>query len=291
MNSKFERALPVILSVVSSVGVVATSYFVAKVTPKANERIKKAKETNSKKKIILETIKGYKVPIIIGSATIASIVSGTIISKRIEASLSATAIMLDTTLRKYKGKVKELVGDKVDDIKEAIAEDDYKEKKELIEKKPITDGRVLYQEEHIGFFKAYPNDIERAVAITNEKILTSYRGKERTITDHWASLKTFLEDCNAELIDEEDNPIDDVSFDYGWTSEYMAYTYEDDMFLHIHQKKHKDAQGNIDYVILSFDKDPIFGVYSDYSNWPSKKLEDSGYNAGDLDELENNYTE
>ena len=71
--------------------------------------------------------KGYYPALIAGGITISSIIAGTIISKKIEISLAATALALDATLRKYKGKVKELLGDKGSEIiSESIFKDDQK---------------------------------------------------------------------------------------------------------------------------------------------------------------------
>lgn len=285
MNSKLERTLPVILSVLGSAGVVGTSILVAKSTLDNKEKLEELKGCKSKKKVIIDTIKIYKWPLATGAATIASIVAGTIISKKVEASLSATAIMLDTALRKYKHKAKELLGEKAQEITKAIAKDDFKDLKEESKKIEPTDRRKLYYEEHIGFFKALPEDLKEAVHITNEKILSSYDGPEVTVTDHWASLNTFLEDCHGDLVPEDN--IDLESFDYGWTAEYMAYTYGEDIFLHINETPHLDASGNEMYTIIEFDKEPCFGIHSDYINWPNPKLDE--YNAKDLDSIEDNY--
>mgnify|MGYP003296477884 CR=1 FL=1 len=142
----------------------------------------------------------------------------------------------------------------------------------------------MFYEEHIGFFKADPNDLDRGLAITNEKIFTSYKYTEKYPTDHFASLKTLLDDSNAIVISEND--IDDVSFDYGWTSEYMYAMYEDDSFLHINKTPHVDENGIVDYIVITFNKEPVFGVFSDYQGWQQAAAKSSEYCVGDLEECE-----
>lgn len=262
MNQKLEKVLPIFLSILASAGVVATGVAIAKVAPKANEKIKEAKETGSKMEVVKTVVKEYKIPLVLASATIASIVSGTIISKKIEASLSATTLMLDTAYKKYKYKVKQLFGDKANEIVKSISEDEKEKKKDKIEELNSRDNRQLYHEEHVGFFKADPEDLKKAIALTNEKILTHFRGVAQTETNHWASLDTFLEDCNAERLS---NDIDKVSYDYGWNFDYMNDLYKYDMHVRIIETPHVDENGIVDYIIIQFDKEPIFGILDIYS--------------------------
>lgn len=268
MNSKTQKALPIVLSVFASLGVVGTSILSAIETVKAKPKLDKAKETGNKKVLVKEFIKDYKWTLLAGSATVASIVSGTIISKRIEASLSATVIMLDTALRKYKNKAEQVLGDKAKEITKQIAEDDYNAlKNKNKDVSPRKRSKVLYHEEHIGFFYAFPESLDKAEAITNEKIITSYCGKEKTPTDHWASLRTFLDDCNAELVDDPENPIDSISFDYGWSIEYVKTCWgEDDIFIHLKRNVVTDENGNVKYIEVSFDKEPVADLLN-YETW------------------------
>lgn len=257
MNRNVQRYLPVVLSIVGSIGVMATGVLVALRAENANQKIREAKKTNSKKEIIKAFFKGYYPALIAGTATISSIVVGTIISKKVEASLTATAIVLDTTLRKYKGKMKELFGERASMITNSIMKDDYKHLKD--DDKVLKKHENLYFEEHIGFFKTTPANLERAVGLTNEKILA---------TQGWSSLREFLKDAKTEVIDNK--VIDKVSYDYGWHRDYLneVYVNNDDssnnLFIHVNQEPHCDENGVIDYYIITFDKEPIFGVTEEY---------------------------
>ena len=285
MNNNVRKAAPVVLSILASAGVIVTSILVAKEAESANKKIREAKEKNDKKEVAKAFIKGYYPAIIAGTATISSIVVGTIISKRTEMSLTATALVLDTTLRKYKDKLKEVFGDKANIIGESISKDDYKKELERNEKKikELQSGEFLYYEEHIGFFKARPENIESAVLSLNEEIV---------VKKGCYCLREFVKDSGAKLTG--DSPIDDVSFGYGWYREYLSevsiqmddYS-EFNAFIHIKRKPFYDANGELVYYKLTFDIDPVLDV--EKQNAIARGEDYEGYNAGDIDEFERIY--
>lgn len=256
MNRNIQRSVPIVLSILGSMGVIATGILVAFEAETANNNIREAKKNNDKKAIAIALVKGYYPALIVGAATISSIIVGTIVSKRIEMSLTATALMLDASLKKYKGKLKELFGDKADVISNSILRDEYQ--KLTKEDKELVDGEMLYCEEHIGFFKTKPSNLEYAIALTNEKIIA---------TNGWSSLREFLKDSKATLVN--DNGIDKVSYDYGWYLDYINEVpaigdFDGDSkrspFIHIVKEAHCDKDGVFDYYIIKFDRDPVFGV-------------------------------
>ena len=281
MNPKVQKAIPIVCAVLGAVGVVATSVLVATRAEKANIEIRKAKETKDTKQVAKAFIKGYYPAIISGVATIATITTGTIVSKKIEASLSTTILMLDATLHKYKHKLFELFGDKAKLITESISEDEYKKEKKELPKVDNSEYR-LYWEEHIGFFKAKPEKLEEALAETNERLM-SHKG--------WSSFNVLLKSAEAEIVKIID--VDKVSYDYGWTIDYINEVYPsqdtENNALHMECKPHADADGVIDYYILMFDKDPIFGVTAEYlgrlGGYDISELEDSDASALLYDEL------
>lgn len=269
MNTKIQKALPIVLSILASIGVVGTSVAVSKETVKAKPKIDAVKAENNKKKLVKEFIKDYKWSLILGGATISSIISGTIISKKIEASLSATVVMLNGALLKYKGKVQQVLGPKAKEITHMIAGDEYDKMKSSSTGVPKKTDKVLYYNEYMGWFFAKPENLSRAEAITNEKIHGHYRGPEKIKTDGWASLQTFFDDCKAEVADVPDNPYnEEVMYDFNWCSEYINEVYGYNEFLHVNKTPHYDENHNIDYIIIEFDKEPIYNSL-DYSNWPS----------------------
>lgn len=256
MNRNIQRSMPIVLSTIGSIGVVATGILVAKAAEKTNKNIREAKEKNDKKGAVKAFFKGYYPALIVGGATISSIVAGTIISKRTEMSLTATTLMLDATLRRYKGKLKEVFGDKAEIITDSILNDEYKKLPK--ESKELTDGEMMYCEEHVGCFKAKPSDFEAAICLMNEKI---------QFIQGWASLRQFLEDCHAKMVNNGFD-IDNISYDYGWYKEYIDDVVDatsviditHSSFLHVNKEPHYDANGVVDYYMIKFDVDPIFGV-------------------------------
>lgn len=276
MNPKVERSLPVVLSLLGSIGVIGTAVLVAKETPKAMEELQKAKESKDKKKMVMSVVKNYGPSIAVGTATISSIIAGTIISKKTEASLTATTIMLDRVYRKYKNKVVDTLGlDVHKKITSEIAEDDYKDVKNT--KKD--DGKITYWQENVGFFRTSPAQLEKAVNLTNERIQSTSDEVEFTgmSTFMYASLRSFLHDAKAELLNEHE--IDDVTYDYGWSCDYMNEVY-DNRFVHIKTEPIYDENGEIKYVKVTFDKDPIFGIIN------SVKNHCYGYSIKDIEKAE-----
>lgn len=266
MNPKLQRSLPVPLAILSSMGVVATTVIVAKKAPIANAKLNEVK--NNKKEWFKVFIKEYWPALTMGSATIASILAGTIISKKTEASLSATAIMLERTLNKYKGKAEELFGEKAEEFTKSISKTDYrKEEKKL----PDNDenGERLYWEEHVGFFKATPENIYKSLLVLNEHIVLK--------TQNFYSFKVFLKEAKAKLVD---NEIDGISYEYGWNYEYIDEVYEgiNGPFLHVKIDPVFDENGVVKYYTLIFDKDPIISTSNDHM---------SDYSADELEMFEN----
>lgn len=216
MNEKVQKTLPIIFAIISTVGVVATTVLAVMETEKANPKIKEAKATNSKKEVAIAIVKGYGWSITVGAATISSIIAGTIIGKKTEASLTATAIMLDQSLRQYKDKAKALLGDKADTIITKISEDESERKKDKIAEKK-QDDKQLYHEEHIGFFWSTPENIAYALNDTNRRLNTD-DSLTSMDTHWWASMQTFIYDANAQLID---SGTDKISMSYGWSGDYV----------------------------------------------------------------------
>lgn len=79
-------------------------------------------------------LKVYYPSILVGTATCASMVAGAIIGKKTEASLTATALLLDSGYRKYKSKAKYILGDKAKDIEKAVREELFEENKSELER-------------------------------------------------------------------------------------------------------------------------------------------------------------
>lgn len=259
MNKTFQKVAPIILSILGSSGVVATTILAVKATPKAQKRIKEIKEESLKlnakpnKLTVIKAVTPCYLPtIIVGGITIASIISGTIISKKVEASLSATCIALDQGYKRYKGKVKDILGlDKHQDVIKAIVEDEYAEQ----HPETLKDDRKLYWNEYTGFFYAEPVDVVKAI---HNMCMRLYALDSCGFIDAsemgYCTLNQFIEESNAELLDKSKfEPFNN----FGWSVEYLGACW-DEYWIHYgtHEEETEDKQP---YTVIEFlTADPVY---------------------------------
>lgn len=216
MTIKTQQILSVSLSILSSIGTIATTALAIKATPKAIKEYEKVKDKDIKEKAKV-LIPIYAPTLAVGTATIASNICSTVISRKTEASLIAATTLAERCYKKYKGKVKEILGDEVHkNVITSIAEDEKEEIKDKVETKD--DGKLLYWEENIGYFRADPDYL--AVALKNLDETLYY--DSGTVT-----LKDFLDFADAELCDTESRKGTESALDLkGWSYDYLATEFE-----------------------------------------------------------------
>lgn len=260
MNIRFRQVAPVILSIIGAAGVVLTSVLTAKETPKAAKKLEEVKKNPECKKIdVLKTVVPCYIPAIVsGTITIASIVSSTIISKKTEASLTATCMMLDQGWRKYKGQVKKVIGEKAHlDILDAQAKEDYVAQE--VDKVEVPDDRELYWEEHVGYFLAKPIDLAFAYGDLNQRLqVEDYVGK----TWFFAMLYNLLIDANAELLNKDIKP---EELNIGWSADYLIEAYEY-VWIHMSLVESEEEYNGRKVTKVIFFEDPIFDP-GNYGEW------------------------
>lgn len=265
MNNGIKKAMPIVLAVTGSVGVIATSVLVAKDAPKAAKKLEEVAEEDKKKALLKKgtiIVKSYWPAILCGVGTIGSIVASTIISKRTEASLIATATVLSQGWNKYKYKVKELLGPEINDkITNAISQDEYKLK--VSEKEVKTDekdapnnvsNKVLYYEEHLGFFECDQVKFMAALNDLNQRLHVPDADVKGTF--YWATLKTFADDAKAILRDKSKLQ---ACKSIGWTADYLAEVYGlTGVWVHPYYYKVYDKNTNkLLYTKIEFWEEPI----------------------------------
>lgn len=137
---------PIILTGLGLVGMVSSTILAVKATPKAEELINERKSqlglTNDEKLPVKEAIKVAWKPYIpaIGTsiASIACIIGASRINYKRNAALATAYTLSETTLRRYKNKVIDNIGEQREKkIVEEIAQD------ELNEAKPVNDSQVI----------------------------------------------------------------------------------------------------------------------------------------------------
>lgn len=172
------RRSPEILTGIGISGLVTTTIFAVKATPKALDLIAKAEEEKQEKLTKLETVKvawkPYIPAAISGATSIACLVGATSVNAKRNAALAAAYKLSETALVEYKDKVVETIGEKKEKV---IREEISKDK---IEKDPVTKneifvtekGKTLCYESISGrYFESDMNSIKSAVNDMNSKLL------------------------------------------------------------------------------------------------------------------------
>lgn len=128
MNARLfvKRNASTILTGLGSIGVIATTITAVKATPKALRLIEDAETEKGDELTKWEKVKTagptYVPAIILGSVTVASIVSANILNKRTQASIMSAYALLDQSYKDYRRKLKELYGEEThQEIVEALA--------------------------------------------------------------------------------------------------------------------------------------------------------------------------
>ena len=160
MDIKTQRYLSLGLAALNVAGTIGMFVSLTKEAPKAQVQLNSLPKDAKKSTKAKTFIKNYKVSLIFAGATIASGVASKVLSTKTEASLIATVGMLDASLRKYKGKIKETLGIKEDkDIVREIIKDNYSKSDD--EPEP---GEQLFKCDLIGYFYAKPENIWKHAA-------------------------------------------------------------------------------------------------------------------------------
>jgi len=232
---------PVILSVLSSVGVITTAVTAINATPKAvriinDERLDRANETMrlpiepfTKKEIIQVTWKCYIPTALIGASTIACIFGANALNKQQQASLASAYALLAQSYSKYKNKVKELYGK---DLDKTVTDDIQKDDAESM----INPGAKLlfYDELSDRFFEAAEIDVFRAEYDTNRQYAL----------DHEVNLNTFYEFL--------DLPITDAGTDVGWSVDASDAFYGYSWIEFAHELCHKEDGTEYYKIVMNY---------------------------------------
>lgn len=259
-----ERIAAVILTYSSVIGTISTAIL----SSVASKKCEKGKITKEK---IKKDLPKYIPTIIVGSITIASIISSNIISRKTEASLTATVLAISQGYKKYKEKIVEKIGE--EENKKIIKEIDD----ETVIKKEKDDGTKLYHNEYIGFFKAKPEKIIEAIYNMNMRITArNIFGFEKPYEEGWCSLGQFIKESEAYVYNK------DKAFvikDFGWNDVYLAEEVEDTwIYYDFSDTPDKITKNGEKYIELTFrTADPIYGpmdIYEERHIW--KNIEEKG---------------
>lgn len=183
---------PEILTGLGIGGMLTTTYFAVKATPKAIQLLEEKKKQEHKDKLtVVETVqtawKPYVPAAVTCVASVGCLVGSTHISYRRNAALAAAYQLSTTTLNEFKDKMIETVGEEtVKEVRDKIVQ----EKKDKVEKTTPTiiiagdDDILLYEPISNQEFKSTTNKVEKAAIELNKRLTT---GSEFSI-----SLNEFL---------------------------------------------------------------------------------------------------
>lgn len=197
---------PEILTGMGIAGMVMTTIFAVKATPKALKLIDdKKKEEHTDKLTPVETVKAAWTPYIpaaiTGVTSIACIIGASSVNLRRNAALATAYTLSETALKEYKDKVIETIGEKKEkDIRDKIHKDH-------LDQKPITGSNVIFTDKgntlcfdyHSGrYFKSDIDHIKRAVNELNRRL----------VGNGYVSLNDFYDELDLEHTK--------MGYDLGW---------------------------------------------------------------------------
>ena len=269
MDIKTQRYLSLGLAALNVAGTIGMFVSLTKEAPKAQVQLNSLPK-NAKKSTKAKTfIKNYKVSLIFAGATIASGVASKVLSTKTEASLIATVGMLDASLRKYKGKIKETLGIEEDkDIVREIIKDNYDKSND--EPEP---GEQLFKCDLIGYFYAKPENVWKAMTRINEDISgeVDYCSSGMDYPSNY-TLAEFIRLSKARPLS---HVLDESRLEFGWSYEYLSECY-DTIKIHWDVDEYPDDDGA---RLVSFLEEPVW-LPDSWSMHKTGQISDEDYFKG-----------
>lgn len=186
-----------ILSIVGATGVIATTVFAVKATPKALLILEEAEKEKGDKLTPLETVKvawkPYIPAVVTGVSTTACIFGINYLNKKSQASLMSAYALLDSSYKEYRNKVQELHGDD-SDVKREIAKSKFDENMRLDEEKEL-----FFDYQSMRYFESTFEEVRRAEHIF----------KQVLVRTGFASLNEFYDILGIPRVD--------YGYQFGWS--------------------------------------------------------------------------
>lgn len=171
------KALPIILTVASTVGVAATAYMFARAGMKAERKIAHEVRTNeeyenrypSYQETVEMTWMEYLIPTSIGIATVVCIISTNVLNMKSQATLMGAYALGERTWAKYRSNVAEMIGlDNEGIIRAETVKDVASET--IVPSKIYGDGDTVYLDVFSGqMFRSDEQTIRKAQEHANER--------------------------------------------------------------------------------------------------------------------------
>lgn len=163
-----KRHSTAILSVVSGIGVVATTVLAVKATPKAVKLIEKAEEEKKEKLTPVEVVKVVWKPYIPTGlsmfATLTCIFGTHLLNQKTQASLVSAYAVLDKSYKEYIAKTEEMFGDEAKNVRHEVAKANYDS--DLVHDE---DKKLFFDYQTMRYFEATFEDVLNAEKRLNEE--------------------------------------------------------------------------------------------------------------------------
>ena len=182
-----------VLTGVAVTGVVATSVFTGKAVIKAEQIIKKKKETSgealTKKEIFKCVAPTFAVPAILGAVTIGAVIGSDVIHTKNYNALLGTYIVTNNALNSYKASAKEILSpEKADELATSSVK-----KRPTVAVEETGDGDILFIEELTGRqFKSSKEAVLLGEAKINEAFSLSGHVKLNLLYSYWNLRKSEI---------------------------------------------------------------------------------------------------
>ena len=165
-----------ILTVVGAAGVVATTVFAVKATPKAMTLIEEAECEKGEKLTVVETVKvawkPYIPAAITGVSTIACIFGANYLNTRKQASLMSAYALLDSAYKEYRNKTNELYGEDADiNVKKEIVKTKFYNSKDDFDLEE--DEELFFDYEGCRWFRSTVEKVHEAEYKFNQNLTMS----------------------------------------------------------------------------------------------------------------------
>lgn len=254
MKLKTKQGLSLILAIGSVGGTVATVLMVRKAAIKESEISKRMSDNGnhvlSKRDIFEMKVKPYIPSMIVGMVTLGSIIGSNILNHKAQLSLISMATIADRGYRKYKHKVKDILGmDVHNEIVKSMSDDTFNDISESIKNMSVKDGEVLYYEERLGFFYANPEKLAYAYADINQRINVPDYGNSW----YYALLYDFINLSGARFVNGEPSS---EELNWGWSLEYLRNIYES-QWIHMEINDVTNEVG-VNYKFITWREEPVF---------------------------------
>jgi hypothetical protein len=215
----FKKNSPTILTGLGVAGLVSTTVMAVRATPKALQVLEMERENKNRALTRMEVVKiaypYYIPPILMGAATTGCIIGANSINLKRNAALASAYSLTEASLKEYKHKVKETLGEKKErEIRDEIAAD-------RMEKNPVDDNQVIstgngdtlcYEATSGRYFKSDIEKIRRVENIVNRRLLQDDFVSLNEVYDHMGLDGTKMGDEIGWQVDQDDYAL--ITFEF-----------------------------------------------------------------------------